>query len=68
MVDTAIIGAGPYGLSLAAHLAAAGREFRIFGSPLLSWRAHMPKGMQLKSDGFASNISSPDHASTLKSW
>jgi len=68
MVDTAIIGAGPYGLSLAAHLAAAGMEFRIFGSPLASWRRHMPKGMQLKSDGFASNISSPDPASTLKSW
>ena len=68
MVETAIIGAGPYGLSLAAHLAAAGMEFRIFGSPLASWRAHMPKGMQLKSDGFASNISSPDPDSTLKSW
>jgi thioredoxin reductase len=68
MVETAIIGAGPYGLSLAAHLAAAGREFRIFGAPLASWRAHMPKGMKLKSDGFASNISSPDPESTLKSW
>ena len=68
MVDTVIIGAGPYGLSLAAHLAAAGREFRIFGSPLASWRAHMPRGMHLKSDGFASNLSSPDPQSTLKSW
>jgi cation diffusion facilitator CzcD-associated flavoprotein CzcO len=68
MVETAIIGAGPYGLSLAAHLAAAGREFRIFGSPLASWRAHMPKDMHLKSDGFASNISSPDPRSTLKYW
>src|ERR1700759_5795405 len=68
MVETAIIGAGPYALSVAAHLAAAGREFRIFGSPLASWRAHMPKGMQLKSDGFASNISSPDPRSTLKYW
>lgn len=68
MVETAIIGAGPYGLSLAAHLAAADREFRIFGSPLASWRAHMPKGMHLKSDGFASNISAPDPQSTLKQW
>jgi Pyridine nucleotide-disulphide oxidoreductase len=68
LVETAIIGAGPYGLSVAAHLAAAGREFRIFGSPLASWRAHMPKDMHLKSDGFASNISSPDPRSTLKYW
>lgn len=65
---TAIIGAGPYGLSLAAHLAHAGADFRIFGKPLTTWRDHMPKGMLLKSDGFASNLSSPDPRSTLKSW
>ncbi|MBA2590636.1 MAG: NAD(P)/FAD-dependent oxidoreductase [Alphaproteobacteria bacterium] len=68
MIDTAIIGAGPYGLSLAAHLNAAGADFRIFGKPLTSWRQNMPKGMMLKSDGFASNLSSPDPASTLKAW
>jgi thioredoxin reductase len=66
--QTAIIGAGPYGLSLAAHLAAAGMPFRIFGSPLATWRAHVPKGMLLKSDGFASNLSSPEPQSTLKAW
>jgi thioredoxin reductase len=64
--QTAIIGAGPYGLSLAAHL--AGTDFRIFGKPLTTWRDHMPKGMLLKSDGFASNLSSPDPQSTLKAW
>jgi hypothetical protein len=68
MTRTAIIGAGPYGLSLAAHLAAAGQDFRIFGAPLTTWQGHMPKGMLLKSDGFASNLSSPDPASTLKAW
>ena len=68
MTKTAIIGAGPYGLSLAAHLAAAGRDFRIFGKPLTTWRDHMPRGMQLKSDGFASNLSAPDPQSTLKAW
>ena len=68
MTRTAIIGAGPYGLSLAAHLAAAGAEFRIFGKPLTTWRDHMPKGMHLKSDGFASNLSAPDPDSTLKAW
>jgi thioredoxin reductase len=66
--QTAIIGAGPYGLSLAAHLRDAGADFRIFGKPLTTWREHMPKGMLLKSDGFASNLSSPDPQSTLKSW
>ena len=66
--DVAIVGAGPYGLSLAAHLADAGVDFRVFGKPMSTWRAHVPKGMLLKSDGFASNLSSPDPASTLKSY
>ncbi|HEY5083325.1 MAG TPA: hypothetical protein VII48_02295, partial [Rhizomicrobium sp.] len=68
MIDTAIIGAGPYGLSLAAHLNAMGVPFRIFGHALTTWRNHMPAGMLLKSDGFASNLSSPDPASSLKAW
>lgn len=68
MIETAIIGAGPYGLSLAAHLDAVGAPFRIFGKPLGTWRGHVPKGMLLKSDGFASNLSSPDPDSTLKAW
>src|SRR5580692_4274627 len=65
MTNTAIIGAGPYGLSLAAHFRRRGIPFRIFGRPMDSWRAHMPKGMLLKSDGFASNISDPDDQFTL---
>ncbi|HWD29611.1 MAG TPA: NAD(P)-binding domain-containing protein [Rhizomicrobium sp.] len=67
-VDVAIVGAGPYGLSLAAHLRHAGVSFRIFGKPLQTWREHMPKGMCLKSDGFASNLSAPDSYSTLEAW
>ena len=51
--DVAVIGAGPYGLSLAAHLASCGIDFRIFGKPLSTWSQHMPKNMTLKSDGFA---------------
>jgi len=65
MLDTAIIGAGPYGLSVAAHLRHRGVQFRIFGRPMDSWLAHMPKGMMLKSDGFASNIYDPESAFTL---
>lgn len=68
IVDVAIVGAGPYGLSLAAHLRAAGISFRIFGKPMSTWRDHMPKGMCLKSEGFASNLSAPDKASTLEAW
>jgi cation diffusion facilitator CzcD-associated flavoprotein CzcO len=68
MTEIAIIGAGPYGLSIAAHFRGSGIPFRIFGRPMDSWLAHMPKGMSLKSDGFASNISDPDGALTLKKF
>src|SRR5215470_4561146 len=63
--EVAIIGAGPYGLSLAAHLRAARIPHRIFGSPMDSWRNHMPEGMLLKSDGFASSLSDPQSSFTL---
>ena len=67
-IDVAIIGAGPYGLSLAAHLQARGTPFRIFGIPMHSWRYRMPAGMHLKSDGFASDLYDPDSALTLAQY
>src|SRR5215469_13329216 len=65
MVNTAIIGAGPYGLSLAAHLKQKGVRIRIFGKTMDSWISHMPGGMLLKSDGCGSNISDPTGDCTL---
>src|SRR5690348_8733119 len=65
MVDIAIIGAGPYGLSIASHLRARGVDFRIFGSPMHTWRTQMPEGMRLKSEGFASTLYDPESAFTL---
>src|SRR5579863_5698028 len=59
IADVVIVGAGPYGLSIAAHLAASGIRFRIFGHPMSVWQRHMPKGMRLKSEGFASSLSDP---------
>jgi len=58
-IDTAIIGAGPYGLSVAAHLRVAGVPYEIFGEPLESWQSFMPQGMVLKSEPFASNLWDP---------
>src|SRR5438874_2408691 len=58
-IDVAIIGAGPWGLGLAAYLRQRGVEHRIFGSPMQTWR-DMPKGMNLKSLGFATNIPTPN--------
>src|SRR4051812_48047190 len=62
--DVAIVGAGPYGLSLASHLAHRGVRFRIFGRPMENW-LKMPRGMSLKSDGFASGLFDPQGALPL---
>ncbi len=64
-VDVAIVGAGPYGLSVASHLRAQGIDFRIFGTPMRTWRTQMPKGMFLKSEGFASSLFDPEGSYTL---
>src|SRR6202050_2957294 len=68
MLENVIVGAGPYGLSIAAHVRGRGIPFRIFGRPMDSWLNHMPKGMMLKSDGFASNIYDPESEFTLKQF
>jgi FAD-dependent urate hydroxylase len=60
MYDLLVVGAGPYGLSIAAHAAAAGLDLRILGQPMASWRAHMARGMYLKSEPWASNLAAPD--------
>lgn len=67
-VDVAIVGAGPYGLSLAAHLRKAGVSMRQFGHVMNLWRTKMPAGMFLKSQGFASNLSDPDGTHTLAAF
>lgn len=66
--DVAIIGSGPYGLSLAAHMRARGMDFRVFGKPMDSWATHMPADMMLKSDGFVSNLSTPAPGYKLKDY
>ena len=63
--EVAIVGAGPYGLSIAAHIRRRGLDFRIFGVPMQNWRQRMPKGMFLKSDGAGSSLSDPADALTL---
>ncbi|WP_405817332.1 NAD(P)-binding domain-containing protein [Streptomyces sp. NBC_01390] len=64
----AIIGAGPFGLSTAAHLRARGIPVRVFGEPMVSWRDHMPAGMLLKSTPSASSIDAPQRGHTLADY
>jgi hypothetical protein len=67
-VDVAIVGAGPYGLSVAAHLGARGVDYRIIGRPMRSWLAEMPRGMLLKSEGFASSLYDPQAEFPLRQY
>ena len=56
---TVVIGAGPYGLSSAAHIKSKGIQTIVFGKPMEFWQ-NMPSEMYLKSSWSALNIS--DHA------
>ncbi|MEU6541320.1 FAD-dependent oxidoreductase [Streptomyces sp. NPDC047000] len=64
----AVIGAGPFGLSTAAHLTARGIPVRVFGEPMVSWRDQMPAGMILKSTPAASSIDAPQPGHTLADY
>ena len=57
--DAVVVGAGPYGLSVAAHLIGRGLTVAVFGKTLDLWRRHMPKGMLLRSHWWATNLSDP---------
>lgn len=57
--DAVVVGAGPYGLSTAAHLRGRRLKVAVFGKPLGLWCDHMPKGMLLRSHWWATNLSDP---------
>ena len=44
-----IIGAGPFGLSMAAHAQQLGIDYIIAGKPMEFWEKNMPAGMYLRS-------------------
>ena len=66
--EVVVIGAGPYGLSIGAHLAAHNIPHRIFGKAMDTWATQMPKGMLLKSDGYATSLYDPAHRFTLERY
>jgi cation diffusion facilitator CzcD-associated flavoprotein CzcO len=65
--DVAIVGSGPYALSVAAHLRALAVDFRVFGPALKFWR-DMPAGAALQTAADAMAIAVPDGAPSFVDW
>lgn len=57
--DAVVVGAGPYGLSVAAHLGGHGLRTAVQGRTLGMWREGVPSGMVLRSHWWATNLSDP---------
>jgi len=66
-IDVLVVGAGPYGLSVSAHLRKAGVEHKVMGKTMDSWH-RMPEGMCLRSPARASSLSDPDGVLTLEEF
>jgi FAD-dependent urate hydroxylase len=67
--DVAILGAGPYGLSTAAHLQQLkGLQVCVFGKPMDFWERRMPPRMLLRSHWHATHIADPKDRLTLDSY
>lgn len=66
--DVVVVGAGPYGLSVAAHLNARGVNARVFGEAMSFWDRNMPEGMCLRSPWEASQLSDPRRSLTIDAF
>ncbi len=65
-LDVAVVGAGPFGLSVAAHQ--AHRRVRVFGEPMQTWRTRMPPDMRLRSDWEETSLSAPGDRGSIDVW
>jgi cation diffusion facilitator CzcD-associated flavoprotein CzcO len=68
VIDVLVIGAGPFGLSISAHLRHHGIEHTIVGRLMDTWRAHMPLGLFLKSAPYGSVISAGTRGYDIKAY
>jgi FAD-dependent urate hydroxylase len=62
-----VIGAGPYGLAVAAHLRARNLPVQVFGKPMEFWQK-MPAKMYLKSFWSAASLSAPNGKYSLNHY
>lgn len=66
--EAVVIGAGPFGLSISAHLTALGIVHLIVGRANDTYRSLVPDGMLMKSEPYASAIASPDGKHTVADY
>jgi cation diffusion facilitator CzcD-associated flavoprotein CzcO len=59
MLDLIIIGAGPFGISLAAHAAAQNLSYQLLGYPMDFWKNQMPQDMFIRTPPEFVSLSDP---------
>jgi hypothetical protein len=65
-LDVAVIGAGPFGLSVAACLPRL--RVKVFGQPMKTWATTMPPDMLLRSAWDETSFASPDGRGSIVDW
>ena len=55
-IDVAIVGAGPYGLAAASHVARLGLSTAVLGEPMWFWRRRKPCGVHKLGLACKSNV------------
>jgi FAD-dependent urate hydroxylase len=68
MLDLVIIGAGPYGISLAAHAQAHGLSYELLGYPMDFWKNQMPQNMFIRTPHDFVNFSDPEDRYTMRRY
>jgi lysine/ornithine N-monooxygenase len=65
-MDLIIIGAGPYGISLAAHASAHHLTYKLLGYPMHFWKNQMPQEMFIRTNPISIGLSDPQTEYTLE--
>ncbi|MDQ6418362.1 NAD(P)-binding domain-containing protein [Paenibacillus sp. LHD-117] len=68
MLDVIIIGAGPYGISVAAHAAARNLSYKLLGYPMDFWRNQMPQNMFIRTPHDLVSFSDPEGRFTIQNF
>jgi FAD-dependent urate hydroxylase len=66
--EVLVVGAGPYGLSISAHLRARGVDHLIAGRTMDTWLNHAPAGMYMRSEPDGLDLSCPEPGFFFKDY